>query len=210
MRPREQMSRIRASLDNQVSQIRESRTLSDHGRKLEMAKALGEHRKKAAGLREQFGAEAKARRKELHQRLFGLPSGGDVLAFRDAADRADQLSKAEDAQKMLERAELAGDSLLVRAITGRAHERGWHEVTQNHFADTPLADNLAELENLRGGSNSIGEAALFGLFPPSEIGTLTSDRRVEDFIANAEKVTEPTSNGRQYDPTGRSAFVQQR
>lgn len=198
---REKMTRIRAALKSDLDSIRADHRLTDEGRKLEMAKALRTHRKQAATLREQFSAQAKARRKELHQRLFGLPADADALAFRDALDRAENLTSEEQADKALHRAELVGDTLLARAIAGRAHEKGWRDITRNHFTDTAFADNLTELEGLRGGSSSIGETALFSVIPPHEIATLTSDDRVEDYIARAER-NAPTHNGRQLDPTG--------
>jgi hypothetical protein len=203
------MSRIRASYKREADAIRDSRSYSVQGRNLELAKVYRTHRQKAAALRAQHAGEIKSRRDELQKRLFGIPSGGSDLSYRDALDRVDDIRSEEKAEELLTRALRTGDAILAKVVAGHAFSKGWNKVTSSYVEDAGLTNSFEELSELpRGAMNGIGEAALFGLLPPDEIGHLRSDGALEEFITRAENAdATPTLNGRQFDPTGSSAFT---
>lgn len=183
---REQMAKIRASLKREVDAIRENTNYSPEGLNREIAKTYLAHRKKAAGLREEFNAASKARRLELHRRLFGLPAGGDALAYRDAVDRAEAIRSSEAAESMFARAQRTGDTLLTRAIAAHAFDRGWNTVSRSYAEEAGHTLALDELGDLRGSPvSSLGEAALFGIPSPSELKGYPSTADLEELVEAA-------------------------
>lgn len=201
---RQRMTTIRANFRREVDEARTNNNYSDAGRRLAMAKAYREHKKKAAALREQLTSGSKERRRELERRIFGIPNGGDASAYRDAVDRAGELTNVEQADKMLARAQRTGDDLLARAVADRARTRGWNTVVRTYAADTNLTAALDELSDLPGEK---GLGVLFSILPPNEISNLTNDARLDEFITRAENPEAPTANGRAYDQTGSSALT---
>ena len=108
---------IQRRLDGQLDTIRNTRSYSDAGRKAEMAKAVLAARAQVERLKSEFAAERETRRDNLHRIIFGSPSGAsasEMIANRDARDRAAQISTPEDAKEMLRRANQNGDESLAR------------------------------------------------------------------------------------------------
>ena len=115
-------------------------------------------------LRRKDTAQTDRRRAELQQRLFGDPKPWDSttpISYRDAQDRADKLSRPEEAAALLERAIMSGDEILGRAIAMRAMGRitfkgmggdGWAQVVdrwvENQPPETALyVQELADIEH---------------------------------------------------------------
>lgn len=204
---RERMTRIRTALNNEADTIRGTQSYSDTGRRLELAKAYRKTKAQAAALREEFTAENKARRLELEQRLFGIPSGGDASAYRDACDRAEKILTADQAEKMLARAQRTGDDLLARAVADRARSLGADSVVRTYAEDTGMESALEQLREVRTEEKGIGVMALFAVKPPTELHGLTSDATLTDFITRTENAPTPTHNGRQFDSSGMTTMT---
>ena len=79
-------------------------------------------------------------------------------AWRDAQARADALTDRRSAQVELERARVAGDTQLVRAIAARSHRNGWRDLVERG-AGAELVALLTELEQPR--LRDTAPAALF-------------------------------------------------
>jgi uncharacterized glyoxalase superfamily protein PhnB len=62
----------------------------------------------------------------LHARLGD--TGADILAMRDAEERADSLDEQSDAVRAITRALRSDDKSLAYAVIRRANEEGWSEV----------------------------------------------------------------------------------
>jgi hypothetical protein len=183
---KKKMANVRASFSREADEIRDNPSYSHEGRQREIAKVFLAHRKKAADLRNEFTAASKARRLELERRLFGLPAGGDVLAYRDAVDRADAIRSTEGAESMLARAQRSGDTLLARAVAAHAFNRGWNTVASSYAVEAGHTAALDELGDLRGSTvSSLGEAALFGIPSPPELKGYRSTDDIEEFVEGA-------------------------
>lgn len=73
----------------------------------------------------------------------------DIIAFRDAQDRADRIEKQTDALPILDRALRQGDTSLAHAIFRRGLESNWRQVTDRFTADNPdLIETVSELRQL--------------------------------------------------------------
>jgi hypothetical protein len=204
---RERIAQIRTALQHETETIRGHKGYSDTGRRLELAKAYRKTRTQAAALREEFTAENRARRRELEKRLFGIPSGGDAAAYRDAVDRAEKVINAEAAEAMLARALRTGDDLLARAVADRARQLGANNVVQSYADDAGMTNALEQLGQVQTGEKGIGVTVLFGVRAPEELHGLENDGALDDFITRTENTPTPTHNGRHYDPLGMSTMT---
>ena len=184
------MASIRASLRRTCDEIRDNRSLDERGRKREIAKVVLAHRKKAAALREDFNATGKARRKELEMRLFGLPEGGDSLSYRNAIDRAEAIKSPLAAEALLAQAQGTGDTLLGRAVARYAASKGWWDIAGTYAAEAGHSLALDELSGMGSRTqDALGEAALFAVPNPPELGGLRADdSTLERFIEETASV----------------------
>jgi hypothetical protein len=168
---------IQTGLDRTVESLRANTSLSEQGRRIEMAKALVDARKKVDRVKTEAVTARKQRRDELTRFLFGHASGeGDILAMRDARDRAAKLESADAAGSALRQAQLAGDRSLVKAITHAAVDNGWHGVVDDYVAGlgpeevTPVALSLQSLAAIPHGRNTdTADAAVFRVTSPREL-----------------------------------------
>lgn len=76
---------------------------------------------------------------------------GSIITYRDAQDRADRLTSAEEASRIMTRALTNGDRTLASAVATAALGHGWRSVYDTWAAKNPTASaamrDLAELEN---------------------------------------------------------------
>lgn len=61
----------------------------------------------------------------------------DIIAFRDAQDRAEKFDNADDAHRVLERAIRSEDTALAHAIFRRGIEAGWRNVVDTFGNEYP-------------------------------------------------------------------------
>lgn len=74
------------------------------------------------------------------RKIAGTVAGNeDIISFRDAQDRADSLTDARDAARIMDRALLTGDKPLAAAVMGRAVSEGWRDVTDRYAQDNPAS-----------------------------------------------------------------------
>ena len=67
------------------------------------------------------------------------PTASDLLARRDADERAAKLEDQQAAVAALERAELSGDRVLSRAIALEGIHRGWPQAVQKYRTASPAS-----------------------------------------------------------------------
>lgn len=167
---RERAQGIREKYTEKVAAIREDRNLSEEGRSRKLAEAWADAKAKLDGLGQQESDLLTGRRGDLERQLFGgsvrstgMDAGAAAISARDAADRADQLTKPADAAAALRRAESDGDAVLARAIMRHAVRSAeaapvreaaaaWEGVARTyldaHPALMPTVEELAEIEDL--------------------------------------------------------------
>lgn len=183
--PRAEMRGIRDGFTNAANAIRGDNRYSQEGVKAALASALLDARDRAAALRDAYQLETGGTQHTLQQKLFGLPAGdrenpAAIVAYRDAADRAAKIERAEDAMTALDRALLHQDRGLARAIASHAHDRKWYAVVDAYAAAVGQQDTLDELRALpTAGQARFAITALFSISVPHELRGL-GDRDLAD------------------------------
>jgi len=172
---RKKMNTLRASQKRELEAIRDNNSFVGRGRTRQIAKVHLDHRRQAAALREKFSTNDEHRRLELHQRLFGIPSGTTGADYRDAAARVADLRGADELRKVLDAARQSGDIVLERAAAAQAHQRGHHELVDSYADRTGQSLALDELRDIpSAGENALGVTALFSVGTPEELKSMTS------------------------------------
>ncbi len=162
---RDKAASVRARYQGLVERIRASQDLSTEGRARQLAAAYLTTKNELATLHKQEQARVQNRAAELERRVFGPPAGvPDILSVRDAADRAAQIKKPEDARELLRRAEQNRDEVLARAVAQTALERGrqaildkevdaWDDTLRDFYGARPHLEQVlqeqGELERLQ-------------------------------------------------------------
>lgn len=80
----------------------------------------------------------------LERRLDGFVgySESNIIAFRDAQDRADAIKDAEKAAKVMERALRTNDRTLSHAVYRKAVENGWADARRAFAKENPAVASL--------------------------------------------------------------------
>ena len=89
--PRKRVTSIQNELNNRLTAIRSSDTLSPAGRRIELARATQHAQRQIDALRKEHTAARDARRQQLETHLFGISTTTSVADTRDAYDRANRL-----------------------------------------------------------------------------------------------------------------------
>ena len=127
----EQATAARDHYTTKLAAIRADKTLSDHGRRQQIAELHSSTKDRLHKLRAEEAVQLDNRHASLVGRLFGTADGmqgASLISFRDAADRASSLTKPADAQRMMQTALQHGDSQLAAAIARRAVDMDWADV----------------------------------------------------------------------------------
>ena len=184
------VARIQRRLDEQLDTIRNTRSYSDAGRKAEMAKAVLAARAQVEKLRSEFVAERETRRDNLHRIIFGSPSGAsasELIANRDAQDRAAQISTPEDAKAMLHRANQTNDESLARAVARVLFIEGgqrWLRTTQTRWASAEPSTCSPTPTPAR--APRLADATVFRIRNPAELGLgLESESTLNNLVKDA-------------------------
>lgn len=173
---RAQAAHLRALYETTINEVRNNKDLMPKARNQQIKDLHAEGRARLDQLRqadrERLGAEYLSREKELFSGLrkpWGA-TGADMISIRDARDRADRLRTPAEAEALLRSAQDSRDHVLESAIAKVAADRsgagptgeGWAEVARTFIAAEPdsrgpLADRLAQLEDLVGPGGVFGD-----------------------------------------------------
>lgn len=131
--------------------IRQDRRLSPEGKEEQITALYNA----AAARVNELGAKETKLLEDKHESLqkslvSQLGSGSsDIIAMRDAEDRADRLENADQAARVLERAIRVSDRSLALAIVRRASEAGWRTVIAQASAAYPtVGETLRDIDNV--------------------------------------------------------------
>jgi hypothetical protein len=188
---RQQVARIQQRLNETVESIRANRSLTAAGRKREIAAATLEARRKADQLRNEHAAERQEYRYTRQRIAFGKytgATGSDVIADRDARDRAAQLKAPGDAKAMLAKAILHNDESLAKAVAAHAYDRGWRGVVERYGEAFDRQVFIDQLDDTPVGPRTdTADRIIFHIRNPQELGTAselelqtTADQTVAD------------------------------
>jgi hypothetical protein len=181
--PTAAVAAIQRQLDEHVDALRGQRAFSDAGRKTEMAKSLLTARAHVDKMRSEFAAGRVTQRENLSRTVFGNShelDGSELIANRDAQDRAAQLTTADDAKAMLHRANRNTDDSLARAVAEVAFNKGWIEVAQHYAEQTGKSGALDMLADSQPRLHAkLADAAVFRIRNPEEFSD-ASDSTLRD------------------------------
>ena len=145
---RAEASQVQSAHGKDIERINADATLSTEGKRvrLEESKEQVANRLQALKAKEMQLVDDEISRLE---RLLDAKAGttsSDIIAFRDAQDRAERISDWNEANRILERAERTGDKTLAHAVFRRALDSGWTSTTQAFAKANPdLAEAAKDL-----------------------------------------------------------------
>jgi predicted XRE-type DNA-binding protein len=125
MPERNQAAKIRQALGREVQHLRNQRNLSREGMQAKIAAAYVRAQAKLAELRQAETQRLTERKDQLTKQLFGQtrPDDARILIIRDASDRAAKIAKVADMAKAMNRAEMLGDPILLKALAQECARR---------------------------------------------------------------------------------------
>lgn len=183
---RAEAARLRALYQATMDDLRNNSDLKPQVRDQQIKDMHAEGRSRLDKLRQadrqRLGAEHQAKQKELFNGLRKPWNGSasDVIAIRDAQDRAAQLRSPDEAAALMRRARDNGDRSLEAAVGKVASERNtddspggkaWRGVLEQYVAAEPesrepLVARLGEIEDLTAPGGVLGDE--FTLRQPPE------------------------------------------
>lgn len=164
---------IQRQLDTTAAEIRADKSLTDAGRRRELALATLRARRSADDARQQHAAEREQKLAAARRVAFGslVPVGGaDALSARDAADRAAKLTNSADASAALSQAILLDDRPYAKAIAAHAYSRGWSAVAEKYGDEFGCRSFVDELSSIPSGPmTEAADRIVWRVKPPEEL-----------------------------------------
>lgn len=130
-------------------------SLSDTGKRAKLDSEREQVQAKLRDLRKRESELIADKRQSLERRLFGLSSvtctdPNQIIAYRDAQDRAARLNDGNTAQEVFAAAMRSDDKTLAAAVLARALSNGWSSIIAEYVKQHPAAredlDDLAKLQ----------------------------------------------------------------
>ena len=152
---REQGKQASRNHSRQVDAITNDPGLSDIGRSERIAELEQARRAERRSLMVKEKEIVENKIAALERRLDGFVgySETNIIAFRDAQDRADAIQNAAQAAKVMDRALRTNDRTLSHAVFRKASENGWTDAARAFAKENPtvagLVQDVARLRNLR-------------------------------------------------------------
>ncbi len=183
---------IQSNFVDALDRIRSDNHLTPEGKKEQIAAEYHSVSNAIAAIKGSFSSAKTLRTHVLRRDLFGSTTTSDAqtaISFRDAQDRAGSLGQfdQEKALKLLDQAELSGDTVMVKALMQQAIEYSWDQVANSYAERHPYyGDKLKELLSLqtpRGiwtNRDSWESGILLNVQKPEELG-FSHLRRPHDF-----------------------------
>ncbi|WP_238422694.1 hypothetical protein [Gordonia sp. 'Campus'] len=149
---RSKAEQVRNQYERETQAINNDTSLSDSGKRERVSAYHDAAKAKMQKLRQNEVKLVEDRKQQLSQDLFGLSSTtssdpNQIIAYRDAQDRASKIESGEEAQRLLDSATLSGDKSLTSAILARAFNEGWSKIIDKHAADNP--QSLSKMRDLK-------------------------------------------------------------
>ncbi|QQD76915.1 hypothetical protein I8920_03920 [Curtobacterium sp. YC1] len=143
---REQASRLQKYTQQEKKDIAANVTLSEEGKRHQTEEVVAGARTRANALRDKEVQLVKNHLRSLETQLDAKIGYGatDMIAFRDAQERADRLDDADDAARLMGLAIRSNDRTLAHALFRKSIDKGWNGVTQQFTAEHPEAATTAK------------------------------------------------------------------
>jgi len=192
-----QTATLRQRLRETTEAVRNDRKLTPEGKLTKIARSYLDTKKTINDLKAAELQARTSRTNDLRRQLFGNTATDPqhAISYRDAHERVSSLSARDEnkALALLDRAELSGDQILVKALISRAVEAGWVNVANTYIEAHPYeGQKLEELwemqpptdDHVTGLKEIIIEAGAFAVDTPAELTRFNYDSQIEQ-IAEA-------------------------
>jgi hypothetical protein len=152
---RDRASRNSRAYSVRLNEIHADPNLSATGRDAEINAETDGHRAAQKALRERENELIDRKVASLELRLDGIRgyASSDIIAFRDAQDRAEAISTPEDAAKVMARALRTSDRTLAHAVFRVAFDNQWTDAVNQFKAEQPdtarIVTDIGKLKRLR-------------------------------------------------------------
>lgn len=165
---RAKAEQIRGAYTADARNIDQDTSLSDIGKRDAKTEVKEFHKTQTSTLRAREEELINTKIRLLEQSIEASGNGvntSDIIAFRDAHDRADRLENAQEALPALHRALRNQDTSLAHAIFRRAIEANWRSVTDAFTAEKPeLKDVVRDLRDAHAfKENSFGRTMAYAI-----------------------------------------------
>ncbi|RAU98774.1 hypothetical protein DQP58_04795 [Mycobacterium colombiense] len=169
---RKQAANIQSRWARTADLLDADNTLTDTGKRAKLDSEHAQVSAKLSDLRKKEKELITGKRQSLEKSLFGLSSltssdPGQVIAYRDAQDRAARLTQADEAGEVFAAAIRSDDKTLAAAILGRALDAGWSGIVAEYIKQNPSAkeqlDDLAKIQDY----DSFGANLSYATLSPS-------------------------------------------
>lgn len=148
---RQQAANLQQNTAQQKKNIASDTTLSEEGRRNQTHEVVAAAKERANTLREKEVQLVKSHLRTLETQLDAKVGSGatDLIAFRDAQERADRIDEREDAQRLMGRALRSNDRTLAHALFRKAIDQRWGDVIEQFTAEHPdSATTAKEIQTL--------------------------------------------------------------
>ncbi len=139
----EKMQRNARKYRERIEEIRQDWTRSEEAKRQNLEAAYNEARSTWTQLADEYRSGVRNRLKETRKAAFSAPTipGSDkalqLMAYRDALDRASRTTDQRTLSDMLARAEITGDAPLARAVLWRGYELQTQSLVHSYFEKYP-------------------------------------------------------------------------
>jgi hypothetical protein len=140
----EQITAANETADTAYATARNNQAITPEERTRRIAKAWVQLKDTLDAIRASDANATNGRRDQLAKQIYGLPTAADSLSYRDALDRANQITGTRDALALLEQARVSGDDILARAVLSVAYTNGWADVINAYTASNPQNEAAAD------------------------------------------------------------------
>ncbi|OBI06580.1 hypothetical protein A5714_02350 [Mycobacterium sp. E2462] len=152
---RKQAANIQSRWARTIDLLDADNTLTDTGKRAKLDSEHAQVSAKLSDLRKKEKELISAKRQSLEKSLFGLSSvtssdPGQIIAYRDAQDRAARLIQADEAGEVFASAIRSDDKTLAAAVLAKALEYHWSSIIDQYVKQNPSAsDQLKDLAKLQ-------------------------------------------------------------
>jgi len=154
---------MQASLSRLIAEVHADTKLSEEGKQEEIDALTEGHRAKLTDMRDAEKQLVDTAILDLERKIDSRTgnTASDIIAFRDAQDRAERLESAEDAERLMKRAIVTEDDSLAHAVFRRSLEHGYRSPVDAFTKARPeLAEVASDLSALTSFRNKSFERAV--------------------------------------------------
>lgn len=148
---RAEASRVWKEHTEEAAFVRQNSDLTEQAKRQHIEDSRQRAKEELKRLEQSEYAEIEAKKRSADRAIHATAGhdSSDIISFRDAQDRAEQLEDASEANRVLERAIASGDTTLATAVMRRALSQGWQAIYEKFNAEYPrVAEHVEDLAQI--------------------------------------------------------------